>query len=106
MTERTQSGFSRAAVPMLTRAQPVPRARSSEASSLMPPDISTWTPTLRTTSASRSALDPLPGQRGLHRVAVLAAAAGHALDELDRVPVGDVDGGQQGQRGHVRVSSQ
>src|SRR6185437_10363098 len=28
---------------------------------------------------------PLPGQRGLHRVAVLAAAAGYALDELDRV---------------------
>ena len=43
---------------------------------------------------------PLPGQRGLHRVAVLAAAAGHALDELDRVPVGDVDGGQQGEPGH------
>ena len=48
---------------------------------------------------------PLPGQRGLHRVAVLAAAAGHALDELDRVPVGDVDGGQQGESGQ-RVSSQ
>ena len=60
MTERTQSGFSSAAVPMLTRAQPVPSARASDSSSLMPPDISTGTSSLRTTSASRSAFDPRP----------------------------------------------
>ena len=47
----------------------------------------------------------LPGQRRFHRVAVLAAAARDALDELDRVPVGDVDGGQQGKPSQS-VSSQ
>ena len=60
MTMRTHSGFSSAAVPMLTRAHPVPSARASESSSLMPPDSSTLTSSLLTTSASRSAFDPRP----------------------------------------------
>ena len=37
----------------------------------------------------------LPAQRGLERVAEARLRAGHALDELDRLPVGDVDGGEQ-----------
>ena len=37
----------------------------------------------------------LPAQRGLDRVAEPLLGAGHALDELDGLAVGDVDGGQQ-----------
>ena len=38
---------------------------------------------------------PLPGERGLERVAVVRFAAGGALNEADRLAVGDVDGGQE-----------
>ena len=38
----------------------------------------------------------LPGQRGLHRVAVARLGAGRALDQAHRLPVRHVDGGQQG----------
>ena len=37
----------------------------------------------------------LPAQRGLDRVAEPLLGAGHALDQLDGLAVGDVDGGQQ-----------
>ncbi len=123
MTERTQSGSSSAAVPMLTRVQPVASAAASEASSRMPPDSST----LRSSQADHVAQQlrvgapaerrvqvdqvdpvgagPLPGQRGLHRVAVAGLGAGFALDQPYRLAVGHVDRGQQGER-HRRVSSQ
>jgi len=60
ITARTHSGRSSAAVPMLTRAQPVASAAASEASSRMPPDSSTATSSLPTTSASSPALEPRP----------------------------------------------
>src|SRR6266581_1795839 len=44
ITSRTQPGFSSAAVPMITRSQPVDSAAASEASSRMPPDSSTAMP--------------------------------------------------------------
>ena len=123
MTDRTQPGFSSAAVPMLTRAQPVPSARDSESSSLMPPDISTAMSSLRTTRREqvrvRAAAErgvqvhqvdprcpgPLPGQRRLQRVAVVSLAAGRPLDQPHRAPVRDVHRGQQDQIAH-RVPSQ
>ena len=43
----------------------------------------------------------LPGQRGLPRVAELAAGAGDALDELDGAAARDVDGGQELEAGCV-----
>src|SRR5690606_10187930 len=60
MTFAVHSGFSSAAVPRLTRRAPVASARSSDASSRMPPESSTWTSRRATTSASRSALEPRP----------------------------------------------
>ena len=39
----------------------------------------------------------LPGQRRVERVAVAGLGAGLALDEADRLAVGDVDGGQKGE---------
>ena len=41
----------------------------------------------------------LPGEGRVQRVAELSAGAGHALDQLDRPAVGDVDGGEQLQPG-------
>ncbi|GAA2415035.1 hypothetical protein GCM10010420_51020 [Streptomyces glaucosporus] len=38
---------------------------------------------------------PLPGQGGLHRVAVGGLGAGLAVDEADRLSVTDVDGGKE-----------
>ena len=113
MAARTQSGFSSAAVPMLTRAQPVASAASNDASSRMPPDISTRTSSVPTSSASSSRLLPapesrievdevdplgarrLPGQRCGERVAVRRLGAGLALDKADGLTLDDVDGGQQ-----------
>ena len=53
-------GFSSAAVPRLTRAQPVASAADSDSSSRMPPDNSTATSSLPTTSASSSRFEPRP----------------------------------------------
>ena len=53
-------GFSSAAVPILTRAQPVASAAVSDSSSRIPPDSSTLTSSARTTSASNAALVPRP----------------------------------------------
>ena len=116
MTRAVHSGFSRAAVPRLMRVAPVPSARSTDASSRMPPDSSILTP-LATSSAVTSAssdrvgpaperrvevdeVDPLraalvPVERGGQRVAVARLGAGLALDQADGLAVGDVDGGQQ-----------
>src|ERR1700678_3126716 len=87
MTERTQSGFSSAAVPMLTLVQPLPSARGSESSSLIPPDSSTQTSTagssvseLRSvigSPASSKGLQPVSQQRG-------ACVAGLLRVELGR----------------------
>src|SRR4051812_37696196 len=60
MIRRHHSGFSSAAVPMLTRAQPVASAAASESSSRMPPDSSTLTSSLEVTSASSAWLEPRP----------------------------------------------
>ena len=63
MTRAVHSGFSSAAVPRLMRVAPVPSARSTEASSRMPPDSSTLTPLAASsavTSASRTAFEPRP----------------------------------------------
>ena len=62
MTEAVQSGFSRAAVPMFTRAAPASSAASSEASSRTPPDISmlTLSPSSLTMARSWSRLLPVP----------------------------------------------
>ena len=53
-------GFSSAAVPMFTRAQPVARAARRDSSSRIPPDNSTLTSSDATTSASSSRLLPRP----------------------------------------------
>ena len=45
---------------MFTRAQPVASAASSDSSSRMPPDISTLTSRVPTTSASSAAFEPRP----------------------------------------------
>ena len=60
MTSSHQSGCSRAAVPMLTRAHPVASARCNDSSSRMPPDSSTSSCTCEVTSAMISALLPRP----------------------------------------------
>src|SRR5215470_538671 len=60
MMPRTQPGRSSAAVPTLTRAQPVPSAAPSDASSRIPPDSSTAMSSRLTTPASSTALDPRP----------------------------------------------
>ena len=60
IVSRAHVGVSRAAVPRLTRAQPVPSAASSEASSRMPPLISTRTSSSPTTRASSSRFEPRP----------------------------------------------
>ena len=111
------SGSSSAAVPRLTRAQPVASARSSEASSRMPPDSSTCDVQLADdrgeqlgvgAAAERGVevdeVDPLgavalPGQRRVARVAVGGLGARLALDEADGLAVRDVDGGEQ-REGH------
>ncbi len=98
---------------MLTRVQPVASAARSDASSRMPPLISTLTSSAadhlgeqRGVGAAAEGgvevdeVDPLgalllPGQRRLERVAVRRLAAGLALDEAHGLAVGDVDGGQQ-----------
>ena len=95
---------------MLTRAQPVASARSSEASSRMPPDISTFdvdlADDLRQQRRVRAApergvqvhqVDPLragvlPGQRGVHRVAVGGLGPGGALHQPYRLAARHVDG--------------
>src|SRR5690606_8271387 len=59
-TRSHHSGFSRAAVPIFTRAAPVARAACSDSSSRIPPDSSTATSTERTTLASSLALLPRP----------------------------------------------
>ena len=126
MAARTQSGSSSAAVPMFTRAHPVASAAASDASSRMPPDSSTAMSSRPTTvgqqirvraAAERGVqvdqvhpLRPgrLPGQRGLHRVAVAGLGAGRAVHQPDRLAAGHVHRGQQGQRGvaHRIISSQ
>ena len=60
MTFAVQSGFSIAAVPKLTRLQPVARARSRDASSRMPPESSTFISTLEITPLIKSKLLPVP----------------------------------------------
>ena len=40
---------------------------------------------------------PLPGERGLHRVAIPRLRAGRALDQPHGLAAGDVDRGQQGE---------
>src|SRR3954452_15068209 len=55
-----QAACSRAAVPMLTRRQPVAIAAVSDSSSRMPPLISTWMSSRPTISASSSRLWPRP----------------------------------------------
>ncbi|OLS98032.1 hypothetical protein BJF90_41685 [Pseudonocardia sp. CNS-004] len=60
MARAHHCGSSSAAVPRFTRAHPVDRARSSDASSRMPPDSSTATSSSPTTPASSSALEPRP----------------------------------------------
>src|SRR6476469_3400438 len=59
-TSAHHCGFSRAAVPRLTLAQPVASAAARDSSSRMPPDNSTATSSLPTTSASSARLDPRP----------------------------------------------
>src|SRR6202012_3062290 len=46
----------------------------------------------------------LPGQRGLHRVAVAGLGAGLALEKPDGLTVGHVDRGQQGERHQIPLS--
>ena len=60
ITDAHQSGRSRAAVPMLTRVQPVARAAASVSSSRMPPDSSTSMSSAATTEVMRSRLEPRP----------------------------------------------
>ena len=48
----------------------------------------------------------LPGERGRERLAVVRLGAGFALHQAHRLAAGDVDRGQQFERGHARVSSQ
>ena len=115
MTFATHSGVSRAAVPRLTRVQPVARAAASEASSRMPPDSSTLMSialggpagtsfTVVAGAERRVQVDqvqplgarPLPGQRGLQRGAVQGLRRGGlAVDEPDGLAVADVDGGKE-----------
>ena len=98
---------------MLTRRQPVAIAAASDSSSRMPPLISTRMSRAPTISACSSRLWPRPNAasrstRWIHsapascqRSAASTGSpnallgAGHALDELDGLAVGDVDGGQQ-----------
>lgn len=118
MTLATQSGLSRAAVPRLTRVQPVARAAASEASSRMPPDSSTLMSRVSVIPRTRSRLEPvpkaasrstrcshsapavLPGEGGGERLAEGGLGAGGALDQADGLPVPDVDGGQQFEAAH------
>ena len=109
------SGFSRAAVPRFTRRQPVARARSSDASSRIPPDSSTWMSSVGEQLGVRATAEggvqvhqvhplgaiALPAQRCLLRVAVVPFRPGDALDELDGLTVGHVHGREQLQVGHV-----
>src|SRR3954447_9277845 len=89
IAERVQSGSSRAAVPRLTRAQPVARAVRRLASSRMPPESSTRTSRVRTTPARSSRLEPRPkaasrSTRWIHsapaRAQARAAASGSPYD--------------------------
>src|SRR3954454_9509339 len=60
IAEAHQAGCSSAAVPMLTRRQPVAIAAESDSSSRIPPLISTSTSTVPTISASSARLWPRP----------------------------------------------
>ncbi len=98
---------------MLTRRHPVAIAASSEASSRMPPLISTLMSSVPTISAWSARLfatpersvqvdqvQPLgagllPAQRGLDRVTEPLLGPGHPLDQLNGLSAGDVDGRQQ-----------
>ena len=118
MISSHHSGGSSAAVPMFTRAQPVARARSRLSSSRMPPDSSTSRRVcggdlgddLGVAAAAEGGVqidqvDPLragvgPALGRGPRVPELLLGPGHALDELDGLPVRDVDGGQQHQGTH------
>ena len=100
---------------MLTRAQPVASARSSDSSSRMPPDSSTLSRSVRgdlgddlgvVATAERGVevdqvhpLGPgvLPALGRGPRVAEPLLRAGPALDELDGLAAGDIDCGQQHQ---------
>ena len=116
ITRSHHSGDSSAAVPMFTRAHPVPSARSRLASSRMPPDSSTCTPggadrgddrredvgvapppeggvEVDQVDPLRALVDPAPG--GGHRVAEHLLGPGDTLHELDGLAARHVDGGQQ-----------
>ena len=122
---RAHSGSSSAAVPMLTRRQPVASAASSDSSSRIPPEISTSMSSRPTISARSSRLVPRPNAasrstRWIHSAPGScqrsAASTGspnaprsrHALDELHGVAARDVDGGQQlkvGRRGRLAAGA-
>ena len=113
-----QSGFSRAAVPMLTRAHPVAKAASSDSSSRMPPETSTATSSRPTTSAIKASFEPrpnaasrstkwihsapcrLPRQRSVKRFAEDRLGPGLALHQPHRAARGNIDGRQQHQPSH------
>ncbi len=113
MTPATHSGASSAAVPRLTRRQPVASAAASEASSRDAagqldldlhglgdlgdplPVVAGAEGGVQIDQVQPLGSGALPGQRRLQRVAVGGLGAGLAVHQADGLPVPDVDGGQQ-----------
>ncbi len=124
MTRAHHSGCSSAAVPMLTRRHPVARAAAQRLVVADPAahlhvdveradDLGLQVPVAAAAEGGVEVdqVQPLgagvlPAPRGGDRVAVHPLGAGDALGELDRAPLGDVDGGQQLQVGGHRLPIQ
>lgn len=116
MARAVHSGCSNAAVPTLTRRQPVDSAKAKESASRIPgqldlqiqstDDVGDDLPVVATSEGGIEVdeVDPLgalvlPAFGGQPRVAELPARSGDALLKLHGTSLGDVDGGEELQAG-------